>query len=78
MRSNLMLFIACVAMLLAFCTFGVSDDTESAYDPVAAALAEISTMDVGEHDWPQFFGWSNRNNTPYGETSRPSGTSSPG
>ena len=33
-------------------------------DPTAQALAEISTLDVGQHDWPQWGGWSHKNNTP--------------
>lgn len=36
----------------------------AAYDPTAAALEELKTIQVGQHDWPQFFGWSNRNNVP--------------
>jgi outer membrane protein assembly factor BamB len=68
MRLSLSIAVASVGGLLACSTLAVSDDTESAgYDPVAAALAEISSRDVGEHDWPQFFGWSHRNNTPHGE-----------
>lgn len=35
--------------------------------PTEKALAEIGEMDVGPHDWPQWMGWSHRNNTPYGE-----------
>src|SRR5262245_56314721 len=36
-------------------------------DPTEAAVAEISKLKVGKNDWPQFFGWSHRNNTPAGE-----------
>jgi len=36
------------------------------YDPTAVALAEIAKMKVGPHDWPQWAGWSGRNNTPDG------------
>jgi outer membrane protein assembly factor BamB len=46
------------------------DDAQPAasdYDPTALALAEIAAMDVGEFDWPQWGGWSSRNNTPQGE-----------
>ncbi len=39
----------------------------SAYDPTAAALEEISGMEVGALDWPQWFGWSHKNNTPEGK-----------
>ena len=36
------------------------------YDPTTAAVAEISAMRDREHDWPQWGGWSSRNNTPAG------------
>jgi len=42
-------------------------DKASTYDPTAAALAEIAKMDVGKHDWPQWMGWSHKNNTPFGK-----------
>ncbi|MEW4490138.1 PQQ-binding-like beta-propeller repeat protein [Thalassoglobus sp. JC818] len=32
------------------------------YDSVAAAQEEISKMDVGSGDWPQWGGWSHKNN----------------
>lgn len=38
-----------------------------AEDPTAAAVAEIEAMDVKPLDWPQWGGWSHRNNTPQGE-----------
>ncbi len=44
---------------------GTAED--SRYDPTAAALAEIASMDVGKSDWPQWSGWSHRNNTPAGK-----------
>lgn len=48
--------------------YATSADTSGAGgDPTAAALAELSKIQVGKHDWPQFFGWSHRNNTPHGE-----------
>jgi outer membrane protein assembly factor BamB len=37
------------------------------YDPTAAALADIAKMKVGKHDWPQWGGWTGRNNTPDGK-----------
>lgn len=68
MRLNSIAIVASLAILLTVSTLVVSDDTDSAaFDTVAAARAEISAMDVGEGDWPQFFGWTHRNNTPYGE-----------
>ncbi len=39
----------------------------SNYDPTALASAEIAKMKVGKTDWPQWSGWSSRNNTPPGE-----------
>ena len=36
-------------------------------DPTARALEEISAMQVNPKDWPQWGGWSHRNNTPQGE-----------
>jgi outer membrane protein assembly factor BamB len=36
----------------------------TAYDPTAAALEELKSIKVRTGDWPQFFGWSHRNNTP--------------
>ena len=44
-----------------------ADDEAAAEDPTARALAEIAKLDVGPQDWPQFFGWSHRNNVPPGE-----------
>lgn len=38
-----------------------------AADPTAAAVAEIKSLKVGAKDWPQFGGWSHRNNTPDGK-----------
>ncbi|MCH8868856.1 MAG: PQQ-binding-like beta-propeller repeat protein [Chloroflexi bacterium] len=37
-------------------------------DPVQAALAGVATMNVGRLDWPQWGGWSGRNNTPSGKS----------
>jgi outer membrane protein assembly factor BamB len=37
------------------------------YDPTAVALADIAKMKVGKHDWPQWGGWTGRNNTPDGK-----------
>ena len=44
-----------------------ADNATTAVDPTAEALAAISELNVGEYDWPQFFGWPHRNNTPHGE-----------
>jgi outer membrane protein assembly factor BamB len=37
------------------------------YDPTALALEEIAKHKVQPHDWPQWGGWSARNNTPEGK-----------
>jgi len=36
----------------------------SDYDPTQVALQQIAKMSVGDHDWPQWGGWTGRNNTP--------------
>ena len=36
------------------------------YDPTKSALADIASMSVGKHDWPQWGGSSGKNNTPSG------------
>lgn len=36
-------------------------------NPTEKALAEVATMNVGKHDWPQWGGWSGRNNVPEGK-----------
>ena len=43
-----------------------AQEKKEKYEPTATALAEIAEMKVGKHDWPQFFGWKGRNNTPDG------------
>lgn len=43
-----------------------AQDKKEKYEPTATALADIGKMKVGKHDWPQFFGWKGRNNTPEG------------
>jgi outer membrane protein assembly factor BamB len=44
-----------------------AESGKSTYDPTQEALAEIAKLDVGKYDWPQWGGWSARNNTPHGE-----------
>ena len=36
----------------------------STYNPTQVALQQIAKMNVGDHDWPQWGGWTGRNNTP--------------
>lgn len=40
---------------------------DSNYNPTEEALKQIGEMKVGKHDWPQFGGWTHRNNTPEGK-----------
>ena len=37
------------------------------YNPTEVALADIAKMKVGKGDWPQWGGWTGRNNTPEGK-----------
>jgi hypothetical protein len=37
------------------------------YDPTAAYLKDITSLKVGSKDWPQWGGWSGKNNTPEGK-----------
>ena len=37
------------------------------YDPTAAFLKDITSLKVGAKDWPQWGGWSSKNNTPDGK-----------
>ncbi len=37
------------------------------YDPTAAYLKDITSLKVGGKDWPQWGGWSSKNNTPEGK-----------
>lgn len=55
-----------VASTLPVSTLSRAAENNQSYDPTQAALAEIATRDVGPHDWPQWGGWSGRNNTPEG------------
>lgn len=48
-------------------TTATTAKTKTAYDPTATALAEIAKQKVGKHDWPQWGGWSGKNNTPDGK-----------
>ena len=36
----------------------------STYNPTQVALQQIAKMNGGDHDWPQWGGWTGRNNTP--------------
>ncbi len=55
----------CLAALLAAPQGSAQDGAK--YDPTATALAEIAKLKVGKADWPQWAGWSGRNNTPSGK-----------
>lgn len=43
-----------------------ADPSQTPVDATAEALAAVAQYNVGSHDWPQFFGWSHRNNVPEG------------
>jgi outer membrane protein assembly factor BamB len=45
----------------------ITSTARSQEDPTEKALAEIAKMQVKPKDWPQWGGWSQRNNTPSGE-----------
>lgn len=58
----------CLAVLFTIPLSSAQDAKEGAkYDPTATALAEIAKLKVGKADWPQWAGWSGRNNTPSGK-----------
>lgn len=42
-------------------------EESSTYNPTEMALQEIAEKEVGPKDWPQWGGWSGKNNTPSGE-----------
>ncbi len=68
MKRNLLLSLV-AAISVAFASLHViraQNGGEAEYDPTASAVAELAQKDVGEYDWPQFFGWSGKNNTPEG------------
>ena len=56
--------IAAAGLIASNLTFAEAES--SGYDPTAAALSDISKLKVGKGDWPQWSGWSGRNNTPQG------------
>ena len=59
--------LAAVLMILVAATSGPAQDGKAAsYDPTKVALAEIAGLKVAKGDWPQWAGWSGRNNTPSG------------
>jgi outer membrane protein assembly factor BamB len=45
----------------------VNPSLKGKYDPTRALLDEIAKMQVGKLDWPQWAGWTGRNNTPQGK-----------
>ena len=45
----------------------IAGAARAAEDPTALALEEIGKLDVKPGDWPQWGGWSHKNNTPAGE-----------
>lgn len=59
----------CISAALLSCIVAGSlfADDNAHYDPTQVALKEISERQVGPKDWPQWGGWSGRNNTPEGK-----------
>ncbi len=55
------------AMALAVSTLSFAYQSGSKYNPTEVALADIAKMKVGKGDWPQWGGWTGRNNTPAGK-----------
>jgi hypothetical protein len=45
----------------------LSSWTQAAENPTEKAATEIGTLKVGKSDWPQWGGWSGKNNTPEGK-----------
>jgi outer membrane protein assembly factor BamB len=58
-----------IRCLVATIAFGIATSgyAQEKYDPTATALKEIAKFKVGAKDWPQWGGWSGRNNTPDGK-----------
>lgn len=53
--------------IAAVCAALMAPMIQAAEDPVARLQAEQKTRKVGPKDWPQWFGWSAKNNTPDGQ-----------
>ncbi len=72
MRATLRIATGLVLVgLVAWCLSGAEpvakgDKADGKYDPTREALAEIASMNVKPYDWPQWGGWTHRNNTPHG------------
>ncbi len=60
-RKSWLSLIGCTVLL------GTGLRADDGDNPTAIALKAIQQMNVGEHDWPQWGGWSGRNNTPQGK-----------
>ncbi len=61
--------VASVVLLLALATVQLVPAEQKAeeYNPTQVATAQIAQMNVGQGDWPQWGGWTGRNNTPAGQ-----------
>jgi outer membrane protein assembly factor BamB len=57
--------MAAAGVFVTACIGSHGDDGK--YDPTALAVAEISKHKLNPHDWPQWGGWTARNNTPEGK-----------
>ncbi|MDA1013404.1 MAG: PQQ-binding-like beta-propeller repeat protein [Planctomycetota bacterium] len=60
--------LVCLTLVAGLVTsVSIAKNKQAAYDPVAEALKGVSQYKVGKYDWPQWGGWTGRNNTPFGE-----------
>lgn len=64
-KTRTLLSLALVASVVT--SVSIAENNKLAYDPVAEALSGISKYKVGKLDWPQWGGWTGKNNTPFGE-----------
>lgn len=64
-KIRTLLSLALVASVVT--SVSIAENNKLAYDPVAEALAGVSKYKVGKLDWPQWGGWTGKNNTPFGE-----------
>ncbi|QDT33292.1 outer membrane protein assembly factor BamB family protein [Thalassoglobus polymorphus] len=62
MKSRFFGISLAAVLMVALSVQATAQDGE--YNPRKEALAEIKKMDVGPHDWPQWGGWSHKNNVP--------------
>ena len=64
MKNNTAYFLTLLAL-----SIGISAGQVHAqdYDPTAEIVKDLAKLKVGTKDWPQWGGWSGKNNTPNGK-----------